>query len=150
MTTSNWMVYDLFCYGGFRQDTFLGDATVSGCPSCLMEKVHFHHWYTTHGNHQQRLEACGVETVSRSPQTPTHIDISNIMETEDIQCANNSVCCAAGCECVHHLFLKCFLMCVWFMLLLLSLWQLNHQMSSSYFPQSYGPVPVTWAAICVL
>lgn len=141
-----------FCFSHF------GGCHCIGLPFPYHGKGNLHHWYTTHGSHLSWLEACGVETVNRSLQTQTHIhikymDISNIYYTEDTQCTNNSVC-----KYVRHLNLKC-VWCVWAVLLLFSLWQLNHPPPPfpvcnlrlvHIFPQLYGLVPGDGAVMCFI
>lgn len=94
------MVYGFFFFGGFSQkQTYLGDATVSGCPSSTMEKVIL----TTDAQHMEAistgLEACGgEETVSRLVHTNIYIYIKLC------GCIKHGL---SGCERVRHLNLKC-------------------------------------------
>ena len=79
------MVYGFFFFGGFSQkQTYLGDATVSGCPSSTMEKVIL----TTDAQHMEAistgLEACGgEETVSRLVHTNIYIKLHGCIKHSD-------------------------------------------------------------------
>lgn len=158
MTSSEWFIVS-FSMVAFHRRRHLGVCHCVERPFIFHRKGKDHHSYTTHGSHQLRLEACGVETVSKSPQTYTHMHrkymaIANI---EDISTVTACVC-LSGCECVRHL--KCF-WCVWARLLLFSLWQLNHSPPPvpvrklrrwlvHIFPQLYGLVPSEGTVMCFI
>lgn len=154
-----------FSLVAFRRRRHFGGCHCVGLPFLYHGKGNSHHWYTTHGSHLSWLEACGVETVNRSLQTYTHtyIRIKKIYGeiTHYVHGAQITVCvCLSGCECVRHLKLKC-VWCVWTVLLLFSLWQLNHPPPSfpvcnlrrwlvHIFPQLYGLVPGDGAVMCFI
>lgn len=90
-----------------QKGDILGDATVSGCPSSAMEKVHF----PAESQHMEAISG-DWEPVVWSPQTYTYTHKvyvyprSNIQDSEHTQ-RTMTVCVSLnGCEFVRHSYLK--------------------------------------------
>lgn len=127
-------------------------------------KGKYHHWYTTHGSHQQGLQACGVETVSSSPQAYTHtykvyVYMIHLVHRGNTN-ANNSVCLSEWVWMCASLVFEVHLMCVSGAPVILYLTAKSspppfpvrnlRRWLVHIFPQLYGLVPSDGAVMCFI
>lgn len=149
---SKWFMVS-FSMVAFRRRIHFGGCRCVGLPFLYHGKGNSHHWYTTHGSRQHRT---GSLWYGDCEHTHTHINRHSAQRSRGH--TKNTVCVWMGVNMCVNLNT---VWCVWAVLLLFSLWQLNHRPPPfpahnlrrwlvHTFPQLYGPVPGDRAVMCFI